>query len=112
VEGDRAPAAKQCQAAVALSSAARSCPTATLHFGVEVTGCARSSGTFAYAYLLVSETRKEKVTRAVSWRSDKPRGDASQVVPIACDEEIDDVEITEVTSCTCSPRSTSVHSSE
>jgi hypothetical protein len=50
---------------------------------------------------LVSEIRKAAVSRSASWTGKKKKFDLSEHVPLECDEEIDDVEITRVASCTC-----------
>jgi hypothetical protein len=76
------------------------CPQATLHFHVAVSDCRDSKGTFVYRYLTVVPGIKKAAHRTAAWISTDRNSDITDRVPLACDEEIDDVEVQRV-DCSC-----------
>lgn len=91
----------ECNASVAVIGSSNVCPTAPIRFRISVSGCEHSSGTFDYDYKLVNELRKAPVRRSGTWTRNKKAWDQTEYVPMACGEEIDDVEIAGAASCTC-----------
>jgi hypothetical protein len=90
-----------CAATVTAAGPAKACPTASVRFHVSVRGCARSSGTFTYDFLRVSEIHKEQVSQTAVWSHRTGQWEHVDHIPLACDEEIDDVDNVRVTSCRC-----------
>jgi hypothetical protein len=92
----------RCEAAIAVLETTQSCPIAEVKFRVSVPGCRRSAGTFTYGFTLVNQIRKESVSRSVSWKDADTEWRQIDRVPLACDQEIYDVENVQATACSCS----------
>jgi hypothetical protein len=93
-----------CKATVTPLGNTKGCPVAPVRFHVSIDDCAQSGGTFKYHYLYVTAGNKETLERSATWIGRKKAWDQTDQVPAACDAEIDDVEVDEVSGCTCAGR--------
>jgi hypothetical protein len=76
------------------------CPLATLHFHIAVSDCSDSRGSFEYKYLMVVPGTKKTARRTAAWIATEKSLTITDRVPLACDEEVDDVEVQRI-DCSC-----------
>jgi hypothetical protein len=100
-QGTHGAAKQRCDAAIAFVGTRKACPIAEIRFRVSVPKCEHSAGTYEYSYLLVNEVRKEAVSRSGQWKDGATAWEQVDKVPLACDDEIDDVADAHVTACSC-----------
>ena len=100
-QAEHRAAQQRCDAAIAYVGTRKACPISEIRFRVSVPECEHSAGTYAYSYLLVNEVRKESVSRSGQWKDGATAWEQIDKVPLACDDEIDDVADAHVTACTC-----------
>ncbi len=100
-EADPVAAKPSCTASVKVAGYSKACPTAPIRIHISVAGCARSTGTFKYDYMVVDESTKSVVGGAGSWKSSRREWDQTERVPLACDAEIHEAQHERVTSCQC-----------